>query len=150
MLDVTPLSLRLGIAGGMTEAIIERNTPVPIEQTRMFTTVRDNQEVVAVRIYQGESASAKGNELLGEFEFGGFEPAPRGDVQIEVTFAVNTEGIVKVSARDAKTGAERSTTVKLSSGLSDSEIEAIMGPGEAETASARSARAPAAPARDAG
>jgi molecular chaperone DnaK len=145
LLDVTPLSLRLGIAGGMTETIIERNTPVPIEQTRMFTTVRDNQEVVAVRIYQGESASAKGNELLGEFEFGGFEPAPRGDVQIEVTFAINTEGIVKVSARDVTTGAQRSTTVKLSGGLSDSEIEAIIGPGEAEVASARPSKPSALP-----
>jgi molecular chaperone DnaK len=126
LLDVTPLSLRLGIAGGLTETVIDRNTPVPIEQTRVFTTVRDHQEAVAVRIYQGESRSAPGNECLGEFEFTGFESMPRGEVQIEVTFAISTEGIVKVSARDPKTGAERSSTVKMSSGLSEDEIQNII------------------------
>jgi molecular chaperone DnaK len=143
LLDVTPLSLRLGIAGGMTETIIERNTPVPIEQSRMFTTVRDDQEAVAVKIYQGERRSAQGNELLGEFEFSGFELGPRGGVQIEVTFAISTEGIVKVSARDPKTGSERSTTVKMSGGLSDKEIRTIIE--EAEAQRPQRARAPEAP-----
>jgi molecular chaperone DnaK len=132
LLDVTSLSLRIGIAGGMTDTIIERNTPVPIEQTREFTTVRDHQDAVVVKIFQGESRSAEGNELLGQFEFTGFEPAPRGEVRIEVTFAISTDGIVKVSARDPKTGAERSTTVSMSSGLSDQEIQAIIARGEAE------------------
>jgi molecular chaperone DnaK len=132
LLDVTPLSLRLGIAGGLTEAILERNTPIPIEQTREFTTVRDNQESVAIRIYQGESRSAEGNELLGEFEFSGFECTERGKAKIEVTFAISTEGIVKVSARDPNTGAERSTTVNMSSGLSEEEIQAIVARAEAE------------------
>jgi molecular chaperone DnaK len=132
LLDVTPLSLRLGIAGGMTETVIERNTPVPIDQTRIFTTVRDNQEAVAVKIYHGERRSAEGNELLGEFEFSGFERAPRGKVQIEVSFAISTEGIVKVSARDPKTGTQRSTTVKMSGGLTDQEIRAILAEAELE------------------
>jgi molecular chaperone DnaK len=121
LLDVTPLSLRVGI-----------NTPVPIDHTRMFTTARDHQDSVAVRIYQGETRAAEGNELLGEFEFSGFEPAARGEVQLEVTFALTTEGIVTVQARDSKTGAERSTQVKLSSGLSEEEIEEIVRKGRTE------------------
>ena len=112
--------------------MIERNTPVPIEQTRVFTTVQDNQEAVAVRIYQGESRSDSGNECLGEFEFTGFESKPRGEVKIEVTFAISTEGIVKVSARDPNTGANRSSTVKMSSGLSEAEIQKIIAQAEAE------------------
>jgi molecular chaperone DnaK len=129
LLDVTPLSLRIGIAGGMAEPVIERNTPVPIETTRIFTTVRDFQDAVAVRIYQGESRSASENELLGEFEFSGFNAAPRGQVQIEVTFSISTEGIVDVSARDPVSGAERSTSVKLSSGLTEAEIAEIIARG---------------------
>jgi molecular chaperone DnaK len=132
LLDVTPLSLRVGIAGEMTEPIIERNTPVPIDHTRVFTTARDHQEAVTVRIYQGETRSAEGNELLGEFEFTGFDPAARGEVQIEVTFSITTEGIVTVQARDPKTGVERSTTVKFSSGLSEDEIEQIVQRGRTE------------------
>ena len=97
----------MGIAGGLTEPIIERNSPVPIDHTRVFTTVKDHQQAIAVRIYQGESRQAEGNTLLGEFEFSGFAPGPRGEVKIEVTFSISTEGIVKVQARDPKTGAER-------------------------------------------
>jgi molecular chaperone DnaK len=132
LLDVTPLSLRVGIAGGLTETVIERNSPVPIDHTRMFTTARDHQAEVAVRIYQGESRAAEGNELLGEFEFSGFEPAARGEVQLEVTFSLTTEGIVTVQARDSKTGAERSTQVTLSSGLSEQEIAQIVQRGRTE------------------
>jgi molecular chaperone DnaK len=75
LLDVTPLSLRIGVAGGLAEPVIERNTPVPIEQTRSFTTYRDDQDSVQIRVYQGESRKADENELLGQFEFGGFERA---------------------------------------------------------------------------
>jgi molecular chaperone DnaK len=88
LLDVTPLSLRLGITGGMTETIIDRNSPVPIDHSRIFTTAQDNQKAVSVRIYQGESCEAENNTLLGEFQFSGYEPGPRGEVQIEVTFAI--------------------------------------------------------------
>ncbi len=126
LLDVTPLSLRLGIAGQMTETIIDRNSPIPIDHTRIFTTAKDNQESVAVRIYQGESREAEGNTALGEFQFSGYEPGPRGQVQIEVTFAISTEGIVKVSARDPRTGAAHSATVSMSSGLSEEELRAIV------------------------
>ena len=126
LLDVTPLTLRMGIAGGLSEPIIERNSPVPIDHTRVFTTVRDHQQAIAVRIYQGESRQAEGNTLLGEFEFSGFAPGPRGEVKIEVTFSINTEGIVKVQARDPKTGAEASTTVSMSSGLSEEQIQSII------------------------
>jgi len=126
LLDVTPLTLRLGIAGGLSETIIERNSPVPIDHTRVFTTVSDNQDVIAVRIYQGEARQADGNTLLGEFEFSGFEPGPRGQVKIEVAFSISTEGIVTVQARDPKTGAEASTTVSMSSGLSEEQIQEIM------------------------
>ncbi|MCP4007315.1 MAG: Hsp70 family protein [bacterium] len=126
LLDVTPLTLRLGIVGGVTEPIIERNSPVPIDHTRVFTTVQDHQEAIAVRIFQGEEREIEANTLLGEFEFSGFTPGPRGQVQIEVQFAIDTEGIVKVSARDPKTGVEASTTVSMSSGLSDEELQQIM------------------------
>ena len=129
LLDVTPLTLRLGIAGGLSEPIIERNSPVPIDHTRVFTTVSDNQDVIAVRIYQGETRQADGNTLLGEFEFSGFEPGPRGQVKIEVTFSISTEGIVTVQARDPKTGAEASTTVSMSSGLSEEQIQEILSRG---------------------
>ncbi|MEX2205199.1 MAG: Hsp70 family protein [Myxococcota bacterium] len=129
LLDVTPLSLRLGIAGGLSETIIERNSPVPIDHTRVFTTVSDNQDTIAVRIYQGEARQAEGNTLLGEFEFSGFEPGPRGQVKIEVAFSISTEGIVTVQARDPKTGAEASTTVSMSSGLSEEQIQEIIARG---------------------
>ncbi len=132
LLDVTPLSLRLGIAGGMTETIIERNSPVPIEQTRIFNPARDNQRGVSVQIYQGETRKAEGNELLGEFEFSGFEPGARDQVQIEVCFEISTEGIVKVSARNPRTGAAHTTTVSMSSGLSEQQIQDIIARGRAE------------------
>jgi molecular chaperone DnaK len=126
LLDVTPLTLRLGIVGGLSERIIDRNSPVPIEETRTFTTTQDGQTSVAIRIYQGESRVAAENEMLGEFEFSGFEPGPRGQVQIQVTFGISTEGIVRVEARDPKTGASRSTTVNMTSGLSEEQIQAIL------------------------
>ena len=138
LLDVTPLSLKLGIVGGVTETIIERNTPVPIEAMRTFTTVCDYQESVEVRIFQGEGRRVEDNELLGEFEFSGFAPSVRGDVQIEVTFAISSEGIVDVSACDPISGTERSTAVKMSSGLSEDEIQAIVKRGRAENVQASS------------
>ena len=143
LLDVTPLTLRLGIAGDMTEPIIERNSPVPIDHTRTFTTARDYQEMIAVKIYQGESRAIDGNELLGEFEFQGFEPGQRGVVQIEVTFEINTEGIVNVRALDPATGTAQSTTVRLSSGLSEEEIDRIVTQGRATDAKKGHQPAPA-------
>jgi len=126
LLDVTPLSLRIGVAGGLAETVIENNTPVPIEQSRVFTTFQDYQESVNIRVFQGESREARENELLGQFEFSGFKKAPRGQVEIEVTFEINADGIVSVTAADRETGQQASTRITLSSGLSAGEMREIM------------------------
>jgi len=123
LVDVTPLSLRIGIVGGYTEKIIEKNTPVPIEKSKTFTTSRDGQERVKIRVYQGESNRADECEMLGEFEFSGFRIGFRGDVKIDVNFEINTDGIVNVSATDLETGQKTSTTITLSSGLSEDDIQ---------------------------
>ncbi len=123
LVDVTPLSLRIGIVGGYTERIIEKNTPVPIERSKTFTTSRDGQERVKIRVYQGESNRADECEMLGEFEFSGFRIGFRGDVKIDVNFEINTDGIVNVSATDMETGQKTSTTITLSSGLSEADIQ---------------------------
>src|SRR6266542_6642433 len=122
LLDVTPLSLRVGTVGGFTEKIIEKNTPIPIEKSKTFTTSRDGQDRVKIRVYQGESNKAEGCELLGEFEFTGFRIGYRGEVQIQVTFEIDSNGIVNVSATDLETGQKTSTTIGLSSGLSEADI----------------------------
>jgi molecular chaperone DnaK len=132
LLDVTPLSLRVGVAGGLAESVIECNTPVPIEQMRTFTTFQDFQESVKIRVYQGESRQAEENELLGQFEFSGFKKVRRGEVAIDISFEINTDGIVNVVAQDRETGKRASATITLSSGLSDLELESIMEQGRME------------------
>ncbi len=122
LIDVTPLSLRVGTVGGYTEKMLDKNTPVPIERSKTFTTNRDGQEKVKIRVYQGESNQASECALLGEFEFSGFRIAYRGEVQIEVTFEIDANGIVHVSATDQETGQKASMTINLSSGLSDTDI----------------------------
>jgi molecular chaperone DnaK len=124
LLDVTPQTLRLGTVGDYTEPIIEKNTSIPIDRTRTFVTASDNQEKVKIRIFQGESRKASECQLLGEFEFGGLRAAPRGMVKVEVTFEIDTDGIVNVSARDTETGQKASTTITLSGGMSEQDIEA--------------------------
>jgi molecular chaperone DnaK len=124
LLDVTPQTLRLATVGGFTEPIIEKNTSIPIDRTRTFVTARDNQEKVKIRIFQGEGRKEEECQLLGEFEFGGLRQAPRGLVKIEVTFEIDTDGIVNVSARDLETGQKSSTTITLSGGMSEEEIAA--------------------------
>ncbi len=124
LLDVTPLTLRLATVGGYTEKIIDKNTPIPIDRTRCFTTATDFQEKVRISVLQGESNRADENVLLGEFEFSGFRIAERGEVTIEVTFEIDTDGIVNVSARDVETGAQASMNVNLSSGLTEQDIAA--------------------------
>jgi len=136
LLDVTPLSLRVGTVGGFTEKIIEKNTPIPIEKSKTFTTSRDGQDRVRIRVYQGESNRAEGCELLGEFEFTGFRIGYRGEVQIQVTFEIDSNGIVNVSAADLETGQKTSTTINLSSGLSEQDIRKAIDQ-NAETALAR-------------
>jgi len=130
LLDVTPLALRIGTVGGFTETVLERNTPVPTERSKVFTTSRDNQEKVKIRVLQGESPRADECESLGEFEFSGFRKAGRGEVQIQVTFEVDTNGIVNVSAMDLETGQRAETTISLSSGLSEAEIATSMAANE--------------------
>jgi molecular chaperone DnaK len=123
LVDVTPLSLRIGTVGGYTEKIIEKNTPIPIEKSKTFTTSRDGQDKVKIRVYQGESNRSDECELLGEFEFAGFRIAHRGEVKIDVTFEIDANGIVNVSALDRETGKRTSTTINLSSGLSEKDIQ---------------------------
>ena len=124
LLDVTPQTLRLGTVSGFTEVVIERNTSIPIDRTRTFVTARDNQDKVKIRVYQGESRKASECQMLGEFEFAGLRQAVRGELKVEVTFEIDTDGIVNVSARDVETGQKASTAITLSGGLSDDDIAA--------------------------
>jgi len=126
LLDVTPLDLRIGVAGGLAEPVIERNTPVPIEQTRTFTTFQDHQESVEIRVYQGDNREAEDNALLGQFKFSGFKKGLRSDVKIDVTFEIDADGIVNVTAADQATGQAASTQITLSSGLAEEQIERII------------------------
>src|SRR6266496_742175 len=126
LLDVTPLSLRVGTVGGFTERIIDKNTPIPIEKSKTFTTSRDGQERVKIRVYQGESNRTDSCEMLGEFEFSGFRIGFRGEVQIQVTFEIDSNGIVNVSATDLESGQRASTTISLSSGLTEQDIRAAI------------------------
>jgi molecular chaperone DnaK len=126
LLDVTPLSLRVATVGGYTEKIIAKNTPIPIEKGKTFTTSRDGQDRVRIRVVQGESNRVEECELLGEFEFSGFRVGKRGDVQIEVSFEIDSNGIVNVSAMDLETGKKATTTISLSSGLSEQDIQQAM------------------------
>jgi hypothetical protein len=126
LLDVTPLDLRIGVAGGLAEPVIERNTPVPIEQTRTFTTFQDHQESVQIRVYQGDHRLAEDNALLGQFEFSGFQKGRRADVKIDVTFEIDADGIVNVTASDQATGEAASTQITLSSGLGEEEIDKLI------------------------
>ncbi|HVI22312.1 MAG TPA: Hsp70 family protein, partial [Myxococcales bacterium] len=123
LLDVTPLTLRVGTVGGYTDKIIDKNTPIPIERSKTYTTNRDGQDKVKLRIHQGESNKAAECEMLGEFEFSGFRIAYRGEVRIEVTFEIDTNGIVHVTAADVETGQKTTTTIRLSSGLTDDMID---------------------------
>ncbi len=123
LLDVTPQSLGIGTAGGLVDVLIARNSPIPTSATRSFTTSRDNQTSVKIQIYQGESRNAAENEQLGEFTLTGLPAAPRGEVKIEVTFDIDTDGLVSVQARDARTGKEEKVRITVSGGLSSEELE---------------------------
>ncbi len=122
LLDVTPLTLRVGTVGGFTEKIIDKNTPIPIEKSKTFTTSRDGQDRMKIGVYQGESNRAEDCERLGEFEFTSFRIGYRGEVQIQVTFEIDSNGIVNVAATDLETGQKTSTTISLSSGLSEQDL----------------------------
>jgi len=123
LLDVTPHSLGIGIAGGFFQKIIEKNTTVPTSAHHVFTTVKDDQTSAKITVLQGESEMAVANELLGEFMLTGLRAAPRGAVDIDVIFDISADGIVSVSALDVQTGAKQSITVTASSGLTEDEIQ---------------------------
>lgn len=123
LLDVVPLSIGIETLGGVMTKLIEANTTIPTRKSETFSTAADNQPEVTVRVFQGERPMAADDKLLGEFNLGGIEPAPRGVPQIEVTFEVDANGILNVTARDKKTGKEQSIRIEASSGLTDAEIE---------------------------
>ena len=125
LLDVIPLTIGIAAAGGLMEPIIERNAAIPVEKTRRFSTSRDGQNEVKIRIYQGESRKISENTLLGELVVGGLRPAPKGQIDIDVTFEVDTDGILNVSARDLDSGRLHSTRVKISGDLSEDHIAEI-------------------------
>lgn len=122
LLDVTPRSLGVRTVGGYVDMIIERNTPIPVEQTRLFTTTSDNQRFVRIQVCQGESEQFDGNFKLGELTLSGLREADRGEVTIAVTFEINADGLLEVRARDHATGANQSTTMRVIGGLSDDEV----------------------------
>ncbi|MCL9816956.1 molecular chaperone DnaK [Natronocalculus amylovorans] len=123
LLDVTPLSLGIEVKGGLFERLIEKNTTIPTEESKIFTTAADNQTSVQVRVFQGEREIANQNELLGEFMLAGIPPAPAGTPQIEVSFNIDENGIVNVSAEDKGSGNQENITIEGGAGLSDEEIE---------------------------
>jgi len=126
LLDVTPLSLGIATYGGHFAKLIERNTTLPVRRAHVFTTTRDNQTAVKIRVLQGESDVAEENDLLGEFILSGVREARKGEPEVEVSFDIDTNGIVSVSARDLATGREQSITVNATGTLSDDEIQKII------------------------
>lgn len=131
LLDVTPLSLGIETEGGIMTNLVERNTTIPTTKSETFSTAADNQPAVTVRVFQGERRMASDNRLLDQFDLSDIPPAPRGVPQIEVTFDIDVNGILNVSAKDKATGKEHSVQIKQSSGLSDDEIERMRKDGEA-------------------
>lgn len=126
LLDVTPLSLGIETLGGIMTKLIDKNTTIPTQAAKTFSTAEDNQNAVTVKVFQGEREIAKYNKLLGEFNLGDIAPAPKGVPQIEVSFDVDANGILKVSAKDKATGKENTITIKANSGLSDHEISEMI------------------------
>ena len=131
LLDVTPLSLGIETLGGVFTKLIERNTTVPTKKSQVFSTAEDNQNAVTIRVFQGEREMAADNKLLGQFDLVGIPPAPRGTPQIEVTFDIDANGIVNVSAKDKSTGKEQQIKIQASGGLSDDEIDKMVKDAEA-------------------
>merc|ERR1711965_73386 len=131
LLDVTPLSLGIETLGGVSTKLIEKNTTIPTKKSQVFSTAEDNQPAVSIRVLQGEREMATDNKMLGNFELVGIAPAPRGVPQIEVTFDIDANGIVSVSAKDKGTGKEQKIQIQASGGLSEEEIEKMVKDAEA-------------------
>jgi molecular chaperone DnaK len=126
LLDVTPLSLGIETLGGVMTKLINKNTTIPTKAQQVFSTADDNQSAVTIRVFQGEREMAADNKILGQFDLVGIPPAPRGVPQIEVTFDIDANGIVNVSAKDKGTGKEQQIRIQASGGLADSDIDRMV------------------------
>jgi molecular chaperone DnaK len=141
LLDVTPLSLGIETLGGVFTRLIERNTTIPTKKSQVFSTAEDSQSAVTIRVFQGEREMAADNKMLGQFDLVGIPPAPRGVPQIEVTFDIDANGIVNVSAKDKGTGKEHQIRIQASGGLSDADIEKMVKDAEANAEADKQRRA---------
>ena len=126
LLDVTPLSLGIETLGGIMTKMIDRNTTIPTKKSQVYSTADDNQSAVTIRVFQGEREMAADNKLLGQFDLIGIPPAPRGVPQVEVTFDIDANGLVNVSAKDKGTGKEQQIRIQASGGLQDADIERMV------------------------